>query len=155
MDSKGQVSVEYLFLILIFLIILFTVTIPFASHAITDSQNVSVTSDAETAVSTIANAVDVVYANGPNSQRTVNVYIPQNNTNLIYDGIDNLLNLSLTGILVNASIPNVNVPYVNATVPSNVPITITGNNPIISTNTHWHTFTISWPVGSTITININ
>jgi hypothetical protein len=155
LDSKGQVSVEYLFLILIFLIILFTVTIPFASHAITDSQNVSVTSDAETAVSTIANAVDVVYANGPSSQRTVNVYIPQNNTNLIYDGTDNLLNLSLTGILVNASIPNVNVPYVNATVPSNIPITITGNNPIISTNTQWHTFTISWPVGSTITININ
>ena len=158
MDSKGQVSVEYLFLILIFLIILFTVTIPFATHAITDSQNVSVTSDAETAVSTIANSVDIVYANGPNSQRTVNVYIPQNNTNLVYDPTDNLLNLSLTGVLVNASIPNVNVPYVNATIPSNIPITITGNNPIISNGTYWHTFIISSPTsptGSTITININ
>ena len=156
LDSKGQVSVEYLFLILIFLIILFTVTIPFATHAITDSQNVSVTSDADTAVSTIANAIDVVYANGPNSQRTVNVYIPQNNTNLVYDPTDNLLNLSLTNIPVNASNPNgPSMPYVNSTVPANVPITITGNNPIISTNTQWHTFTISWPVGSSITINIS
>ncbi len=162
MDSKGQVSVEYLFLILIFLIILFTVTIPFATHAITDSQNVSVTSDAETAVSTIANAVDVVYANGPNSQRTVNVYIPQNNTNLVYDSTNNLLNLSLTNIPINANSTNFTsnymVNYVNATVPSNIPITITGHNPIIYNGTYWHTFIISWPTsppGSTITININ
>ena len=154
MDSKGQVSAEYLFLIVIFLIILFTVTIPFATHAITDSQNVSVTSDAETAVSTIANAVDVVYANGPSSQRTVNVYIPQNNVNLTYDNINNLLDLNVIGIPVNANNTyGPNVTYVNATIPSNVPITIIGN-PIVSTNSHWHTFTISWPVGQNITINI-
>jgi uncharacterized protein (UPF0333 family) len=153
LDNKGQVSAEYLFLILIFLIILTTVTIPFATNSITASQNVSVTSDAETAVSTIANAVDLVYSNGPSSQRTVNVYIPQNNANLSYDGTD-ALDLSLTGIPVNANNTTATVPYVNATIPNNVPITITGN-PIVTTNTHWHTFTISWPVGSTITININ
>ena len=80
MDSKGQVSAEYLFLILIFLIILSTVTVPMAANSITASQQVSVTSDSETAVSTIANAVNVVYANGPSSERTVNVYIPQSTT---------------------------------------------------------------------------
>ena len=84
MDSKGQVSAEYIFLILIFLIVLTSVTIPFAGNAISSSQNVSVTSDAQTALSSIVNAVNVVYSNGPGAKRTVNVYIPQD-TNLNYN----------------------------------------------------------------------
>ena len=56
MDSRGQVSAEYIFLILIFLIVLATVTVPFAGDAITSSQNVSVASDAKVALSAITNA---------------------------------------------------------------------------------------------------
>ena len=143
MDSRGQISAEYLFLILIFLIVLTSVTIPFATNSIKASQNVSVTSDAQTAVSTIANAVDVVYSNGPNSQRTVNVYIPQT-TNLNYNNGN--LALGLNGIPVNASSPNgPQVASANATVP------FPTNNLTIAKG--WHNFKISWGVSdSTITI---
>ncbi len=65
MDSRGQVSAEYIFLILIFLIVLALVTVPLAGRTINATQNVSVTSDAKTALSTIANGVNVVYSNGP------------------------------------------------------------------------------------------
>ncbi len=151
LDSKGQVSAEYLFLILIFLIILSTVTVPMAANSITASQQVSVTSDSETAVSTIANAVNLVYANGPSSERTVNVYIPQSTT-LTYDNINNQLDLNLTGVSYTNGTQKATV---NASVPTNIPITINGNGSISNANTKWHTFTITWPVGSTITININ
>ena len=83
MDSRGQASAEYLFLILIFLIVLATVTVPFAGYAISSSQNVSITSDAQTAVSTLVNAVNVVYANGPGAKRTVSLYIPQKHSRVL------------------------------------------------------------------------
>ncbi len=152
MDSRGQISAEYLFLILIFLIVLTSVTVPFAANSIKASENVSVTSDAQTAASTIANAVDVVYANGPQSQRTVNVYIPQT-SNIGYDGNGNLT-INLNGIPVNASIPNgPNVTTVNAPVPYAVNF-----NPVNGAVTKgWHTFKITWPANATangITITI-
>jgi uncharacterized protein (UPF0333 family) len=147
MDSRGQASAEYIFLILIFLIVLTTVTIPFAGNAISSSQNVSITSDAQTALSTIVNAIDVVYSNGPGARRTVNVYFPQN-ANLAYS--TNVLSLSLQGIPVNASNPSTLKPNVNSSVP--YALTITGG----AVTKGWHDVTISWGVGnSTITIAIS
>ncbi len=102
MDSRGQVSAEYIFLILIFLIVLATVTVPFAGDAITSSQNVSVASDAKVALSAITNAVNVVYSNGPGAKRTVNVYFPQD-ARLAYDGTNKALTLGLQDIPVSAS----------------------------------------------------
>lgn len=148
MDSRGQASAEYIFLILIFLIVLVTVTVPFAGKAITSSQNVSVTSDAQTALSTIVNAVDVVYANGPGAKRTVNVYIPQDTT-LHYS--NNVLMLDLNGIPVNASVPDVNKPYVNLTVPYDVDVEPSGG----SITKGWHNFGITWEAEQPITITID
>ena len=76
MDVKGQVSVEYLLVILVVLIVLGTVTIPMIGSSVSSSSDVSKSSDAKTAVDTIANAADLVYANGPGSKRTLSVYIP-------------------------------------------------------------------------------
>ncbi|MCE5214833.1 MAG: class III signal peptide-containing protein [Methanobacterium sp.] len=146
MDSRGQVSAEYIFLILIFLIILTTVTIPFAGNAISSSQNVSITSDAQTTLSSIVNAVNVVYANGPGAKRTINVYFPQD-ANLVYS--TNLLSLSLTGIPVNASNPSVLKPNINSSVP--YPLTITNG----AVTKGWHNVGIFWGVGnSSITITV-
>ena len=135
MDSKGQISAEYLFLILIFLIILGSVTVPLAGKSISSSMNVSVTSDAKTAVSTIANAVDVVYANGPQAIRTVNVYFPQDTTLSFNSGS---LFLNLNGVsytngaqkaTVNSSVPYNNITIVNTTI-----------------NKGWHNIQVTWPV---------
>ncbi len=143
MDSRGQVSAEYLFLILIFLVVLTFVTVPLAYNSITSSQNVSVTSDAQTAVSTLANAVNVVYANGPQSQRTVNVYIPQND-NLVYDNVNQLLNLSLSGIPNNTTTNTTgNRNAVNATVPYAV------NFANAAVTKGWHNFQVTWGLGNT------
>ncbi|HTX61715.1 MAG TPA: class III signal peptide-containing protein [Methanobacterium sp.] len=145
MDSRGQASAEYLFLILIFLIILATVTIPFAGNAISSSQNVSVTSDAQTALSSIVNAVNVVYANGPGAKRTVSVYFPQDST-LSFSS--NVLMLGLTNIPFNASNPGTLKPNVNETVPYNV--TVTGG----SVAKGWHTVVITWSTGSPISVQV-
>lgn len=149
MDSKGQASVEYLFLILIFLIVLATVTVPFAGNAISSSQNVSITSDAQTAVSTLVNAVNVVYANGPGAKRTVSLYIPQD-TNLIYTS--NVLALNLNNIPLNASNPGTLKSNVNATVP--YPVSFVPSGGAVSKG--WHNFAVTWGVGnSSITITVD
>ncbi len=149
MDSRGQASAEYIFLILIFLIVLATVTVPFAGNAISSSQNVSITSDAKTALSTIVNAVNVVYANGPGAKRTVNVYIPQD-TSLAY--ADKMLSLNLQNIPVNASNPGVLKPNVNSSVPYAINVVPSGG----TISKGWHNFIITWGVGnSTITVTIS
>lgn len=80
MDVKGQVSVELLLLMLVILIILGSVTIPLIGQAIDSSMAVSDTSDVSAAVNSIVNAIGTVYANGPGSQRTLNVYFPASAT---------------------------------------------------------------------------
>ncbi|MBU4548087.1 MAG: class III signal peptide-containing protein, partial [Euryarchaeota archaeon] len=67
MDKRGQLSVEYLLLVLIILIILGTVTIPLIGDSIDASMDVSMVSDAKTAVESISSAADIVYSNGPGS----------------------------------------------------------------------------------------
>ncbi len=74
MDVKGQASVEYLLLALVFLIIIGSVTVPLVGKAIDSSLDVSHSSDASAAINSIANAVGVVYSNGPGAKRTINVY---------------------------------------------------------------------------------
>jgi len=143
MDSRGQASAEYIFLILIFLIVLTTVTVPFAGNAISSSQNVSVTSDAQTALSSIVNAVNVVYANGPGAKRTLSLYFPQG-SNLGYSS--NVLSLNLQGVGYSNGSSKSNV---NATVP--YPITVSGG----TVTKGWHKVSVSWGVGnSSITVTV-
>lgn len=142
MDSRGQVSAEYIFLILVFLIVLATVTVPFAGEAISSSQNVSVASDAKVALSTITNAVNVVYSNGPGAKRTVNVYFPQNDT-LTYD--DKTLTLGLQNITASAGDKKKNVK-------ASVPYVVTVDGTVTK---GWHDVVITWKVGDeSITVTI-
>lgn len=131
MDSRGQVSVEYLLLLLVILIILGSVTIPLIGSSIEASTDVSSVSDAKTAVESIANAADVVYSNGPGSVRTVNVYIPQN-TNLVTRGNNVGMNITYSQ----------GTKFVNSTT------YYAFNNATTPVNNQWYKVTVRWVVGT-------
>jgi len=140
MDVKGQASAEYLLLMLVFLIILGGVTLPLVGNSIKDSMDVSHTSDASAAVNSIANAIGLVYSNGPGAVRTINVYIPVNGT----------LSTSNSVLLLPVTLTNSTIKNVNASIPYN--IVINSGNVIEKKN---YNVTISWPSGtSPIQVNL-
>jgi len=134
MDVKGQVSVEYLLVILVVLIVLGTVTIPMIGSSVSSSSDVSKASDAKTAVDTIANAVNLVYANGPGSKRTLSVYMPVDTT-LVYNKIDDntkVLSMEVTSVHTSSTNPSSDVKSTSAQVSYKVNIV----NP--SVNKGWY-----------------
>lgn len=138
MDSKGQASAEYLLLILVILIIMGTVTIPLVGNSIGSTTATSQVSDAKTAVSTVANAVNIVYANGPGAKRTVTVYIPQDTT-LTFDADNQVMGMNIN--YYDGTVGGVEKTvskYVNATVPYKIGIV----NPKLSKG--WYDVTITW-----------
>ena len=141
MDVKGQISVEYLMIALVFLIIMTTVTVPLIGKSINASMDVSDTSDVSNAVNSIADAVGIVYANGPGSKRTVNVYFPGSGTLKVEDGSLKMpvtsVNVNGTNKIIDSAIPYSNVNIVNSTVSK-------GN----------YLVTVSWQTSST-TIDIS
>jgi uncharacterized protein (UPF0333 family) len=141
MDVKGQISVEYLMIALVFLIIMTTVTVPLIGKSINASMDVSDTSDVSNAVNSIADAVGIVYANGPGSKRTVNVYFPGSGTLKVEDGSLKMpvtsVNVNGTNKIIDSAIPYSNVNIANSTVSK-------GN----------YLVTVSWQTSST-TIDIS
>ncbi|KUK00517.1 MAG: hypothetical protein AB7D17_02725 [Methanobacteriales archaeon] len=132
MDEKGQVSVEYLMLIFVAILILGTITLPLVGKAIDASNDVSRASDAKIAVETIANAADVVYANGPGAKRTVSFYIPQDGTL----GCDNNM------IYFTIKFSNNTMRNITAITQYN----ITSNS--VQLTKGWHNATITWPINT-------
>ena len=116
MDAKGQLSAEYLLLSLVFLIIIGSVPIPLITNSISDSLDVSDTSQVSASINSITNAVGVVYANGPGSKRTINVFFPSTGT-LAY-------NAANSTIYMNVGLLSQN----NKTIDANVPIAVNINN---------------------------
>lgn len=132
MDDKGQVSFEYLMLILVGILILGAVTIPLIGRAIDASNDVSRASDAKVAVEDIANAADIVYANGPGARRTVTFYVPKNGT-IGFDSANKVIYFDVT-------LSNNTVRRINAT-------TEYGNIAINTTTLTrgWYKAVINWP----------
>ena len=131
MENKGQASAEYLLLIVVILVILSAITVPLVSNSVSSTMDVSRTSDTKNAVQTIANAVNLVYANGPGARRTVSVYVPLT------------MNLTSSGSKISMSVPLTNsTKSVSASTNYNVTI----SNPTFTKN--WHEVTVNWPVGS-------
>lgn len=131
MDDRGQVSFEYLMLILVSILIIGSVTIPLVGKAIDASNDVSRASDAKIAVETIANAVDIVYANGPGAKRTVSFYIPQTGT----IGFDNAKKVIYFDVILSDSTQK---RIEAATQYDEITISPT------SLSKGWHTATIQW-----------
>ena len=111
MEEKGQASVEYLLLIVVILIILASVTIPLVSSSVNSTMDVSRSSDTKNAIESMANAVNLVYANGPGAKRTIDVYLPQN-MNLIFDYSSKTINQTLALSSQNKTI-SANVDYLH------------------------------------------
>lgn len=76
MENKGQISAEYLLTVVVILIIIATVSIPLVGKSVNDTMDISQSADVEKTVNSIANAVNLVYANGPGAKRTISVYMP-------------------------------------------------------------------------------
>jgi len=139
MDENGQASVEYVLLSLIFLIILSSVTIPLVSNSINSTMDVSDTSNVNSAVNSIANAVGIVYANGPGAKRTINVYFPDSGT----------LSYTNNAITMPVTLKNGTVKNVNAAVP--FPVVFSPDTVAQKTN---YNATVTWATGDA-NINVN
>ena len=144
MDVKGQASVEYLLLALVFLIIIGSVTVPLITQGINDSLDVSHSSDASAAINSIANAVGVVYSNGPGSQRTINVYFSSPGS----------IDYSLTNNTIFMPV-NMNTGNSSKVIDANVPIAVSfsPSDPFPVTSKWNYNATVTWPIG-TNTINV-
>lgn len=141
MDENGQASVEYVLLSLIFLIILGSVTIPLISNSIDSSMDVSDTSNVNSAVNSIANAVGVVYANGPGSKRTINVYFPVAGT----------LSYSNNAIGMPVTLNNGTAKNIAAAVPFPVVFSPNGN---VAQKANYNA-TVTWAVsGNSINVDL-
>jgi len=158
MENKGQASAEYLLLLVVILIIIASVTMPLVNVSVKNTMATSKTSDGVNAVQTIANAVNLVYANGPSAKRTVNVYIPQQTT------LTDNTNVSISGYFIGMELNNVaggpyDSPHIKTTwynsaedestvyayANTNYPVVIT---PSTALNSNWYKVTVYWPVGS-------
>jgi uncharacterized protein (UPF0333 family) len=161
MENKGQASAEYLLLLVVILIIIAAVTIPLAGSAVNNSMATSVTSDGVNAVQSIANAVNLVYGNGPGAKRTISVYIPQtttlkNSTNttissgnyfvgmdlIVSGGPYNGPNVKTTSLIPPDNGRSINFVFANTDYPVNV-------NPSTSINKGWYKAVVYWNVGNT------
>jgi uncharacterized protein (UPF0333 family) len=133
MENKGQASAEYLLLIVVILIIMAAVTIPLVGTSIEATMDISRSTDTKNAVQNIANAVNLVYANGPGARRTVDIYIPQNGTLTADNNLKIIwmnLTLSNQNKIINAS-TNYNVN------PSQTPVT-----------KGWHQVRVEWQLNT-------
>ena len=139
MDYKGQISVEYLLLIVVILIILGTVTLPLIGRSVDASNDISWTSDAKNAISSVGNAVNIVYSNGPHAKRTLTVYIPKNG--MKFNNTGNTIGLVTT--LSDGT---------NKTVNSTIYYPVTTN--VNSLNKGWYNVVVYWDVGNNY-INAN
>jgi len=90
MDNKGQLSVEYLLLLVVIFVVFGAMITYLIGPSIDSANDISRVSAASNAVNSIANAANIIYSNGPNSKRTVQVYIPANTTITLNDSSGNL-----------------------------------------------------------------
>ncbi|BDZ68445.1 hypothetical protein [Methanobacterium ferruginis] len=158
MENKGQASAEYLLLLVVLLIIIAAVTIPLVGRSVNNTMATSMTSDGVNAAQTIANAVNLVYANGPGAKRTVNVYIPQQTA------LTNSANVSISGNFIGMELKNIaggpydsshikttwynsneDISFVYVYANTNYPVTI---NPSTTLTSNWYQVTVYWPVGN-------
>ncbi|MGB9980301.1 hypothetical protein [Methanobacterium sp.] len=76
-------SVEYLLLLVVIMVVFGYMITNFIGPSIDASNDISDVSAASNAVNSIANAANIVYTNGPNSKRTLTIYIPNDNMTVI------------------------------------------------------------------------
>ncbi|OEC84883.1 MULTISPECIES: class III signal peptide-containing protein [Methanobacterium] len=146
LDNRGQISAEYLLLFVVILTVFLFMINNFIGPTIDASNSVSKASDAKIAIESIADAVNIVYANGPGAKRTIDINIPQ----------DLDLNFNTDSQIVETTINNLNYngnPANSKTL--NAKINIAANIDIspstLPLSKGWHTVQVYW---NTTTNNI-
>ena len=75
-DSRGQVSLEYLLIFVISLIIMISFTMPMTELSVKNTLDVSDSLNMKAQLSKIAHAIEQVYGEGQNSRHSVNIDSP-------------------------------------------------------------------------------
>ena len=132
MDSRGQVSLEYLLILAISLILLLVFTLPLTELTVQGTMDVSDAMNMRADLSKLAHAIKTVYGQGQGSKQSVNIIIKQS-VNLNIDKNHASCNLKLKG----GSAKTVKESYNSNLKKTSIPLS-KGSNTII----------IEWPVGS-------
>ncbi|MCE7698376.1 MAG: hypothetical protein K8E24_005910 [Methanobacterium paludis] len=115
--------------------------------SISSSMGISQVSDAKTAVSSIANAVNVVYANGPGAKRTVSVYIPESASLNVFN--DNSTNNSFLGMNIIYHNGTVNGIDINASKNVNQSVDYSNLGVTSFPSKGWYNVQVYWPTSGT------
>jgi hypothetical protein len=79
-DNKGQLSVEYLLIILVILLAFIAIVLPTLEFGINNSIDMSNIVKTKSECVKIINAIDIVYSNGIGSKKTEIIDIPKDTT---------------------------------------------------------------------------
>lgn len=154
LDDRGQISAEYLLLFVVILVVFGVMINNFIAPTIDASNNVSTVSDTKAVIESIADAMNVVYANGPGAKRTVNIHVPQN-MNLTFDStndvvITNLANMNYTNNGTLNTNKSISAPmnYNGIVNPSGTP------NQLQLNTSGWYTVQVYWdPTSGNFIVN--
>ncbi|WP_295601490.1 class III signal peptide-containing protein [uncultured Methanobrevibacter sp.] len=132
MDSRGQVSLEYLLILAISLILLLVFTLPLTELTIQNTMDVSDAMNMKSDLSKLSHAIKTVYGQGQGSRQSVNIVTKQS-VKLNIDNDHASCNLKLKG----GSSKTVKENYDSNLKKTSIPLG-KGSNTII----------VEWPVGS-------
>lgn len=132
LDSKGQISLEYLLIVTISLILLIVFTLPLTETAITNTLDVSDTLNMKADISKVTHTISEVYGQGQGAKQSINIQSPQA-TKLNIGGSYLTCNVKLK----DGSNKQIRLNYKSNLEKTSIPIS-KGSNMI----------TVEWPVGS-------
>ena len=132
MDSKGQVSLEYLLILTVSLLLLIVFTLPLTEMTIQNTLDVSDSMNMKSDLSKLSQAVKTVYGQGQGSRQSVNIVTKQSiNLNI------NKNYMSCNLKLKDGSTKTVKENYNSNLKKSSIPLS-KGTNTVI----------VEWPSGS-------
>jgi len=126
MPSKGQISIEYAAVLVLFLIVL----VPVLYIGMMDIQIAGQVSQARVAVDAIADSADRVYAQGPGATTTVEIYLPAGVNTAGFSGreVNIKLNLPTGGTTDVYALARGNLSGVMPTLPGRHVLVLTMNS---------------------------
>jgi len=142
LDNKGQLSAEYLLLFCAVMVVFLFMITNFIGPTVDASNNVTAVSNTKIVVESIADAINVVYANGPGAKRTLNVNVP-NNMVLTFNTTTGMLSTNVN--LSSATVTNIKTVSAPLNYNGNINVTL---------NKGFHTVQIYWNNSATPAMQI-
>ncbi len=138
LDNRGQISAEYLLLFVVILVIFLFMITYFIGPTIDSSNNITAVSDTKIVLEGIASAVNIVYANGPGSMRTLQVNAPRDMT-LTFDSTKHEVKVTVNNL--KYSLPD-GTPATSKTITA--PINYHSNIADLTLTKGWHSVQVYW-----------